>query len=268
MDQADASCPSNPLLIDNGLMHAFTVEHDSPLTAWGQVHRDLRHRIEAGEFTPGGRLPSEAELVEAYTVSRATVRRAIEALIADGYVHSRRGSGTFVNKRDDLFKCEVELLRPWREQLLASGFVARSRLLEYNPDTEIPAVLRANIAHDHHDGMSFGLHLQEVNGIAIAITESWIPTHATAFTAMPRTALVTAASAVRVDFAHRDQADLLGAYHDVPLIEIVTTSRLRETGELVELARTSWVANRVRLIYRRSLAVGHIDMSELLADHP
>ncbi|MCE7481198.1 GntR family transcriptional regulator [Microbacterium profundi] len=247
-------------------MHAFTVKHDSPLTAWGQVHRDLRQRIEVGEFVPGNRLPSEAELVTAYTVSRATVRRAIEALIADGYVHSRRGSGTFVNKRADLFRCEVELLRPWREQLLASGFVARSRLLEYEPDTEIPPVLRPNIEHDHHDRMSFGLHLQEVNGIAIAITQSWIPAHAMVLTAMPRTALVTAASAVRVDFADRSQAALLGAHHDVPLVEIVTTSRLRETGELVELARTSWVANRVRLVYRRNLVVGQIDMSELLSE--
>lgn len=249
-------------------MHAFTVEHDSPLTAWGQVHRDLRHRIEVGEFAPGNRLPSEADLVTAYTVSRATVRRAIEALTADGYVHSRRGSGTFVNERADLFRCEVELLRPWREQLLASGFVARSRLLDYNADTEIPPVLLANITHDNHEQMSFGLHVQEVNGIAIAITESWIPTQAPALTTMPRSALVTAASAVRAEFARRPQAALLGVHHDVPLIEIVTTSRLRETGELVELARTSWVANRVKLVYRRTLAVGNIDMSELLTDLP
>jgi DNA-binding GntR family transcriptional regulator len=247
-------------------MHAFTVEPDSPLTAWGQVHRDLRHRIEVAEFAPGSRLPSEADLVTAYTVSRATVRRALEALTADGYVHTRRGSGTFVNERADLFQCEVELLRPWREQLLASGFVARSRLVGYDADTEIPAVLRPHITHDHHERMSFGLHLQEVNGVAIAITESWIPPKGAALTTVPRSALVTAASAVRVDFARKTQAALLGAHHDVPLIEIVTTSRLRETGELVELARTSWVANRVRLVYRRTLSVGNIDMSELLAD--
>lgn len=252
--------------MDNGLMHEFTVKHDSPLTAWGQVHRDLRQRIEVGEFAPGHRLPSEAEFVTAYSVSRATVRRAIEALVADGYVHSRRGSGTFVNERADLFRCEVELLRPWREQLLASGFVARSRLVEYLADSEIPPILRPYVEHDPHERMSFGLHLQEVNGTAIAITQSWIPSQATALTSMPRTAPVTAASAVRLDFADRSQAAMLGAHHDVPLIEIVTTSRLRETGELVELARTSWVANRVRLVYRRNLALGQIDMSELLTE--
>ena len=32
---------------ENGGMTAFVVEHDSPLTVWGQIHRDLRHRIDA-----------------------------------------------------------------------------------------------------------------------------------------------------------------------------------------------------------------------------
>jgi hypothetical protein len=44
----------------------FVIEHDSPLTAWGQVHRDLRRRVEAGEFAVGARIPSEAELIAFY----------------------------------------------------------------------------------------------------------------------------------------------------------------------------------------------------------
>lgn len=247
-------------------MEPFTVEHDSPLTAWGQVHRDIRRRIDVGEFAPGSRIPSEAELVARYGVSRVTVRRAIEALGSDGYVHSRRGSGTFVNPREDLIRCEVDLLRPWREQLLASGYVARSRLLEYERDATVPDDLGRLVENDHPTALSFGLHLQEVNGVAIAITESWVSAGmGSVVPLMSRGAIVTASSSVNVVFAHARQAHLLGAYHDVPLLEIVTASRLRETGELVELARTAWVASRVRFTYRRSLTVGQIDMSELLS---
>ncbi|WP_022883165.1 GntR family transcriptional regulator [Gryllotalpicola ginsengisoli] len=246
-------------------MEPFAVEHDSPLTAWGQVHRDIRRRIDAGEFPPGSRIPSEADLVARYGVSRVTVRRAIEALGTDGYVHSRRGSGTFVNAREDLIRCEVDLLRPWREQLLASGYVARSRLLEYERHAVVPEDLRRRVEYDHFGALSFGLHLQEVNGVAIAITESWIAVGTgTVDWEMPRNAIVTASSSVNVVFAHARQAQLLATYHDVPLLEIVTASRLRETGELVELARTAWVASRVRFTYRRTLTAGQIDMSELL----
>jgi DNA-binding GntR family transcriptional regulator len=246
-------------------MEPFTVEHDSPLTAWGQVHRDLRRRVETGEFPPGGRIPSEADLVTAYGVSRMTVRRAIEALVTDGYLHTKRGSGTFVNERQDLLRCEVELLRPWREQLLATGHAARSRLVEYEAVAEVPAELRNSLGFDHASPVSFGLHLQEVNGIPIAITESWIPSGERALvTEKPQTAVASASSAVTITFANTAQARLLAAYHDVLLLEIVTVSRLRETGQLVELARTRWVANRVRFTYRRTLTVAQIDMSELL----
>ena len=80
-------------------MTSFVVEHDSPLTAWGQIQRDLRHRIDVGEFPAGSRIPAEVELIAYYDVSRVTIRRAIGALVGEGYLRSRRGSGTYVTDR-------------------------------------------------------------------------------------------------------------------------------------------------------------------------
>jgi DNA-binding GntR family transcriptional regulator len=246
-------------------MEPFVVEHDSPVSAWGQVQRDLQRRIELREFPPGGRIPSETELVLHYGVSRMTVRRAIEALVADGYLRSRRGSGTFVTEGSGL-RFDVDLLRPWRDQLLATGHIARSRLVEYSAHGEMADELRSAVEYDGIDRLIFGLHLQEVDGVAIAITESWLPVDARAILDRKAgSAIVSAASTVRVAFANGRQAGLLDSHHDVPLLEVTTCSRLRQTGELVELARTSWVAARVRLTYGRTLTVGQIDMSELLA---
>jgi DNA-binding GntR family transcriptional regulator len=246
----------------------FVVEPDSPLTAWGQVQRDLRRRIDTHEFESGARIPSEADLVAHYGVSRMTVRRAIEALASDGLLHSRRGSGTYVTERRDLLRYDVDLLRPWREQLLATGHVARSRLMQTIANAQVPEDLRRNVQYDSPDSVRFGQHVQEVDGIAIAVTESWIPEQShsrTAVSANPATAPVSALSSVRISFATKPQADLLQSYRDVPLLEVTTCSRLRGTGELVELARTSWLASRVRFTYGRSLTLGNIDMSELLA---
>ncbi len=47
-------------------------------------------------WKPGERVPSEAELIAAYGVSRITVRQAFDLLVQDGLVYRRRGSGTFV----------------------------------------------------------------------------------------------------------------------------------------------------------------------------
>ena len=48
------------------------------------------------DLPPDSAIPSERELMETYAVSRATVRRAIESLIADGVLRRVQGKGTFV----------------------------------------------------------------------------------------------------------------------------------------------------------------------------
>jgi GntR family transcriptional repressor for pyruvate dehydrogenase complex len=61
-----------------------------------EVGNDLRRRIAAGEFPPGGRLPTEKSLGESFGVSRAVVREAIAGLKADGLIETRQGSGARV----------------------------------------------------------------------------------------------------------------------------------------------------------------------------
>lgn len=62
-----------------------------------QIYHDLRHRILDGEYAPGDGLEREVVLCERYGVSRPTLQKAIGRLKQDGMVHSRQGSGVFVN---------------------------------------------------------------------------------------------------------------------------------------------------------------------------
>jgi GntR family transcriptional repressor for pyruvate dehydrogenase complex len=61
-----------------------------------RVSDGILERLAAGEFTLGSRLPSERELAEANSVSRATVREAMVALEMMGVVEMRKGSGIYV----------------------------------------------------------------------------------------------------------------------------------------------------------------------------
>ena len=65
-------------------------------TLAAQLGDTLRHAITSGQFPPGSRLPSEAQLTEAHRVSRTVVREAIAALRADRLVEARQGAGVFV----------------------------------------------------------------------------------------------------------------------------------------------------------------------------
>lgn len=56
----------------------------------------LKDKILSGELAPGAKLPSEAELIEEYAVSRTVVREAVSRLQAEGLVETFQGRGSFV----------------------------------------------------------------------------------------------------------------------------------------------------------------------------
>lgn len=55
----------------------------------------LKERLESGHWTPGALMPSEAELVTQFSVSRMTVNRALRELQLEGLVDRAQGVGTF-----------------------------------------------------------------------------------------------------------------------------------------------------------------------------
>lgn len=61
-----------------------------------RVYLLLRDEIARGDLGPGASLLGELKLAEAHGVSRVTIRRALDALVADGLIERRAGSGTIV----------------------------------------------------------------------------------------------------------------------------------------------------------------------------
>lgn len=71
-------------------------EIQRPGALYQQVAAAIREAILSGEFEPDALLPSEAQLMARYGVSRPTVRNAIAALRAEGLIDVRHGKGSFV----------------------------------------------------------------------------------------------------------------------------------------------------------------------------
>ncbi|WP_319529949.1 FadR/GntR family transcriptional regulator [uncultured Cohaesibacter sp.] len=65
-------------------------------TLVSQISQHLRSEIAGTRYSPGDRLPSEADLGRLFGVSRTVVREAIAILRSDGLVEARKGSGVFV----------------------------------------------------------------------------------------------------------------------------------------------------------------------------
>ena len=60
------------------------------------IAADIRRTIEDGALKPGDKLPTVVEFCKLYSVSKITVKRAIEQITEEGLITSRRGSGTYV----------------------------------------------------------------------------------------------------------------------------------------------------------------------------
>ncbi|HYY96985.1 MAG TPA: PLP-dependent aminotransferase family protein [Pyrinomonadaceae bacterium] len=67
------------------------------LSDW--LYSELRGSILEGRLRPGARLPSSRDFARQHSLSRGTVVVVFERLLAEGYLSSRVGSGTWVSRR-------------------------------------------------------------------------------------------------------------------------------------------------------------------------
>ena len=60
------------------------------------IANDVRKKILEGFYKPNEQLPFERDFCEYYNVSKMTVKKALDILVAEGLIYKRRGAGTFV----------------------------------------------------------------------------------------------------------------------------------------------------------------------------
>lgn len=64
-----------------------------------QLYDILHKMITDGDYKTGDLLPTENELIERFGISRVTVRKAMDMLMADGLIVKKRGYGTYVRPK-------------------------------------------------------------------------------------------------------------------------------------------------------------------------
>ena len=133
--------------------------------AYRTLAAELRSALSRGEFTQGRRLPTEAELTAAHGLSRQTVRRALQDLVAEGLVYRVRGRGTFATG----ISPGSRYLRSFGsvEDLLAyaeDSTMETVRPLERRVDVELASRLRLDsdevmvaLTRRAHDGVPFSV---------------------------------------------------------------------------------------------------------------
>jgi GntR family histidine utilization transcriptional repressor len=72
-----------------------TLVRSTAAAPYAQVKQHLKEQLSRGRWPPGALMPSEAELVAQFGVSRMTVNRALRELQSEGLVDRVQGVGTF-----------------------------------------------------------------------------------------------------------------------------------------------------------------------------
>jgi GntR family transcriptional regulator len=75
-----------------------SIDRGSKVPLYHQLYEILRGQIITGAWQPGDLVPPESQLVEAYDISRTTVRQVLDMLVNEDLVVRQRGRGTFVTQ--------------------------------------------------------------------------------------------------------------------------------------------------------------------------
>jgi GntR family transcriptional regulator len=105
------------------------LDRRTKLPLYVQIAARVRELIERERLGPGAALPSEADLRQRLSVSRATIRQALHELELEGWIERHQGRGTFVAL--PALERSLPELTSFSEHLASKGLVSSSQLLRY-----------------------------------------------------------------------------------------------------------------------------------------
>lgn len=224
---------------------------------YARIATDLRERIGNGDWGLGHQVPTEDELCRRYSVSRMTVRHAIDRLVAAGLLVRRQGVGTFVAST----KVErvASRLLGFAEDAVAHGLQPATQvlgrgyetageedaeLLRVSPEEQVYRVRRLRFT----EGEAIGLNTVVVAPAFSAQLEDI--DYLNSF-------YEGVAKAIGVEVSHADQtieaalpdpktASLLGLHGEAAMLRVTRVTYLAD-GRLVGLTRTLYRGDRYYL---------------------
>ena len=81
--------------VQSSILSSMVNTSPAPAAPYAQVKQYLKKHLQRGRWPPGALMPSEAELVAEFGVSRMTVNRAFRELQVEGLIDRVQGVGTF-----------------------------------------------------------------------------------------------------------------------------------------------------------------------------
>lgn len=147
------------------------LQRDTRLPLYQQLRDELATQIAAHRWRPGDLIPSESELTRQFSVATGTVRKAIDALVADGLVERSQGKGTFVRRP----RFDSSLFRFFRfESVTGERRIPESRILKREL-LSAPTAVQSTLRLAKGEKVVRLMRLRVVEYKPLLIEEIWLP---------------------------------------------------------------------------------------------
>jgi GntR family phosphonate transport system transcriptional regulator len=241
------------------------MQRNNGVALWSQIASQLAEDIQNGMHQAGGRLPTEAQLADAYGVNRHTIRRALDELNEARIIRTEHGRGSFV--AEDVLDYRIGRRPRFSEWVRGHNMTPIGEMLE------LRQLALSDLPEAGPAGEALGLTaadqvvLLERVGSAddrpVALSRHIFPALPGLIAALRANGSITAALAQAgvPDFFRRwtkvcarlpdaREAKLLRMAHTDPLLATETLNAT-ESGQLTEYGIACYPAPRVQLVFEQ-----------------
>lgn len=135
---------------------------------------NILEKILSGHYKVGSLIPKEIDLAEEYDVSRPTVRQAIQALVADGYLERKQRVGTRVIRKK-INQEFTQTVSSFNVEMSKKGLTPETRVISFSeikPNSEVKEALEL----DENDTVYSLVRLRFVDHSPVVIVTTYLPT--------------------------------------------------------------------------------------------
>ncbi len=138
------------------------------------IKNTLIDKIQSSELLPLQKIPSENTLVKTFSVSRMTVRRALDELVNEKILYRIQGLGTFVSDTKTI-SATLEI-KNIADEINAQGNTHSINIISLNQQVASDELARI-LALQVNDSLFYSSMIHYDNGIPIQYEERWVNPH-------------------------------------------------------------------------------------------
>lgn len=230
------------------------------ISQYKQIERDILNRITSGYYKKNDMIPTELELTKTYNVSRVTVRRATDNLVAQGILYRTPGVGTFVSKAPTQ---KIATLKSFTEEMEELGLKATTKVNTFTlkeADSKIADILGIN----ENDMIYYIERFRYGNNDIYVFEKTYMPVKSNSTISIKilegsKYEYVEKIRGIKIDYSYHQTfpvlpnkmlSDLFGISETTPIIKIANTTYL-EDGSIFDFTELFLNSPKYQLNYIR-----------------